>query len=213
MSAPVIVVLAGVNGAGKSSIVGAQLREQGLTYFNPDESARRVGEARGCSIDEANALAWNEGKRRLEHAIESQSNYAFEATLGGSTIPRLLAEAADAGFEIFVWFVGLSSPEHHIARVRARVARGGHGIPEAKIRERWDTSRRNIIALMPFLTELKLFDNSREGNPARETIPEPVLLLHWRRGRIVAPSAEQMRATPDWARPIVARALQLQRLK
>jgi len=209
--APVIFVLAGVNGAGKSSIGGAQLLQEGLNYFNPDEAARRIGDAVGCSIDEANALAWHEGKRRLEEAIASRSNYAFESTLGGRTIPRLLAAAAEAGFEVLVWFAGLSTPAQHIARVRARVAAGGHDIPEEKIKERWDTSRRNLIALMPLLKELKVYDNTGEGDPAAGTIPEPILLLHWRRGRIVSPSVEVLRQTPEWAKPIVARARQLQR--
>lgn len=209
---PVIYVLAGVNGAGKSSIGGAQLRHEGLDYFNPDEAAQRIRERIACSMEEANSIAWHEGKRMLEEAIASFSNYAFESTLGGSTIPRLLAEAADAGFDVLVWFVGLSSPDQHVERVRARVAAGGHDIPEETIRERWDTSRRNLIALLPFLTELRMFDNSRDGDPAAGTLPEPILVLHWRHGRIVSPAAEDLEMTPEWAKPIVARALQLQRL-
>ncbi len=209
--APVIFVLAGVNGAGKSSIGGALLRREGLNYFNPDEAAQRIRNKIGCSVDEANVLAWNEGAQRLQSAIESRSNFAFESTLGGTTIPSLLMQAADAGVEILVWFVGLSSPEGHIARVRARVAAGGHDIPAAKIRERWNTSRRNIILLMPFLTELKVLDNSREGDPLAGTIPEPSLLLHWSAGRIVSPTADALKMTPEWAKPIVARALKLQR--
>lgn len=210
-SPPVLFVLAGVNGAGKSSIGGERLRQDGLNYFNPDEAALRIRHDIGCSDDEANALAWHEGKRRLEAAIESQSSYAFESTLGGNTIPRLIEQAARAGFEVLVWFVGLSSPEQHIARVRMRVAAGGHDIPEKKIRERWKPSRRNLIVLMPVLTELKVFDNSRDGDPAAGTIPEPLLLLHWRDRRIVAPPLTALEKTPDWAKPIVARALELQR--
>ena len=110
-----------------------------------------------------------------------------------------------------VWFVGLSSPEKHISRVRSRVASGGHDIPEEKIRERWQTSRRNIIALMPHLAELKVFDNSEDGIPAAGTIPEPKRLLHWRRGAIISPVPEILEMTPEWAKPIVARALKLQR--
>ena len=112
-----------------------------------------------------------------------------------------------------VWFVGLSSPEQHIARVRARVASGGHDIPEAKIRERWDGSRRNIIALMPYLTELMVYDNSRERDPITGEIPPPRLLLYWEHGEIAGPSVEELRATPEWAVPIVSRALDLHRLK
>jgi predicted ABC-type ATPase len=64
-----------------------------------------------------------------------------------------------------VWYVGLSSPELHIARVRARVAKGGHDIPEPRIRERYDASRLNLIRLLPRLSELWVYDNSVEADP------------------------------------------------
>lgn len=211
--APVLFVLAGVNGAGKSSVGGALIRSAGLAYFNPDEAAQRIRKAMGCTLDEANSLAWEEGRQRLEAALSGRFSHVFETTLGGRTIPALILQAARAGFDVLVWFVGLSNPDQHIARVRARVAAGGHAIPEEMIRKRWETSRRNIIALMPYLAELKVFDNSEEGDPAAGTIPAPRLLLHWRGGRIVAPNAKTMQRTPGWAKPIVAAALKLQRTK
>jgi len=206
---PRILVLAGVNGAGKSSLGGEIIRRGGLDYFNPDEAARRISTTTGCTIDEANSIAWADGKRRLESAIKGRLNHAFESTLAGKTIPALLIQAAREGIEVLVWFVGLSSPEQHIARILTRVAAGGHDIPEQMIRDRWNTSRQNVIALLPHLTELQVFDNSVDRDQG--TIPAPRLLLHWQRGRIVAPSAADLKATPDWAKPIVAAALKLQR--
>jgi predicted ABC-type ATPase len=206
---PVLYVVAGVNGAGKSSLGGELLREQGLNYFNPDEAARKIRDVSGCPATEANAQAWNEGKRLLEKAIRERLSHAFETTLGGTTIPRLVGKAADAGFDVRMWFMGLATVEHHIARVRARVASGGHDIPEAKIRERWDGSRRNLIVLLPRLTELRLFDNSAERDAETGEMPPPRLLLHYARGVIVAPALAELEATPEWAKPIVAAALQL----
>ena len=209
--APVLFVLAGVNGAGKSSLGGALIRSAGLSYFNPDEAARRIRSATGCTEEEGNARAWEEGRWRLETAINDRFSYAFETTLGGHTMPSLIARAADAGFDVLMWFVGLSDPELHVARVRARVAAGGHDIPEEMIRRRWETSRRNVIALMPRLAELKLFDNSETGDAAAGTLPIPRLLLHWTRDRIVAPAVKALQETPEWAKAIVAAALKLQR--
>ena len=206
-----IFVLAGVNGAGKSSLGGAFFGDAGQNPFNPDEAARRIRNTIGCSQGEANALAWEEGKRRLESAISGSFDYAFESTLGRNTIPALLVEAATNGIDVLVWFIGLSTPEQHIARVRARVAAGGHDIPEETIRGRWETSRRNLIALMPYLAELRVFDNSEDGNPSAGTIPEPRLLLHWRRHQIIAPGLRALRATPEWAKAIITGALKLQR--
>jgi predicted ABC-type ATPase len=199
-----IQVYAGVNGAGKSSIGGAEIRAQGADYYNPDEVARDLA-AGGVSLEAANAQAWATGRALLEQAIDSGSDFAFETTLGGSTITRLLHEAASRGREVFVWYVGLANADLHVARVRARVGRGGHDIPEELIRQRYERSRLNLIALLPSLKELRVYDNSAEGDPTTGVAPRPRLVLHLRRGRVVGPA--DLAATPEWARPIVAAAL------
>jgi hypothetical protein len=104
-----------------------------------------------------------------------------------------------------VWFAGLNGPDLHIKRVAARVARGGHSIPEATIRTRYDESRLNLIQLMPSLAELRVYDNSKEADPARGVPPEPLLVLHVSRGKIVRVC--DLARTPGWAKPIVAAAL------
>lgn len=203
-----LYVLAGVNGAGKSSIGGARIRELGAAYYNPDEAARSIREAHPrTGQQDANSLAWHEGRRLLERAISERLDFAFETTLGASTIPRLLADAAVDGAQVWLWYVGLDSAERHLARVRSRVAGGGHDIPESDIRRRWDTSRQNLVALMPKLSRLWLYDNSLEADPRRGNAPLPRLLLEMHGTRIVRP--KDLAGTPDWAKPIVARALQL----
>lgn len=208
---PVIFVIGGINGAGKSSVTGQYLRDRGKNYFNPDEATKRILADRGRSLEEANSLAWKEGKDRLEAAIQNGKDFAFESTLGATTIPRLLREASEAGLEVIVWFVGLDSPEKHLERIRGRVAAGGHDIPEEKVRERWAGSRRNLIGLLPYLAELRVFDNSADRDPVTGVNPPPRELLHWKKGRILVPPPELIEATPEWAKPIVARALQLAR--
>src|SRR5690606_19277285 len=103
--------------------------------------------------------AWRHGRVLLEAALEQGCNHAFETTLGGRTIPALL-ERASRTHDVMMIFVGLASPEQHIGRVRLRVAHGGHDIPERKIRERWVTSRANLVRLLPLLARLQVFDNS-----------------------------------------------------
>jgi predicted ABC-type ATPase len=199
-------VLAGTNGAGKSSIAGAMLRQAGAEYFNPDEAARLIQSANpGTSQEDANAAAWQQGKRLLERAIAERCDFAFETTLGGKTITGLLERALESGIEVRVWYVGLDTPERHIARVRARVARGGHDIPEARVRDRFDTSRLNLIRLLPRLTELVVYDNSAEADPWSGAAPEPLLVLRWARGKITEACA--LRLTPGWAKPILAAAM------
>lgn len=205
-----ISVLAGTNGAGKSSIAGQMVRGEGGQYFNPDEVARRILEVSpALTLAEANALAWREGIERLRAAIQTGADYTFETTLGGNTIVGLLEQAAESGCEVRVWYVGLSSPDLHIRRVAARVRRGGHDIPEADIRRRYTSSQINLIRLMPRLTGLAVFDNSAQADPATGRAPEPVLVLQLERDKIVGPP--DLRATPEWAKAIVAAALKLGR--
>jgi len=203
-----IYVIAGVNGAGKSSIGGAAFRAFGGDYYNPDEAARElIATDPGRDAAEADAAAWRQGVRLLRQAIAERLDFAFETTLGGNTIPRLLAEAAAQGIGIYVWYAGLASPELHLRRVRSRVRRGGHDIPEEAIRRRYERSRLNLIALLPLLTALRMYDNSADADPAEGATPAPVLVLHTEREKILNP-ADLARA-PDWAKPIVAAALKL----
>jgi predicted ABC-type ATPase len=205
---PCIYVLAGTNGAGKSSIAGAMFLAKGTDYFNPDDVAARIRHAKPhLSKAEANSQAWYQGKRLLQRAIAERLNFAFETTLGGNTIPAVLGSALSAGLEVRVWYVGLSSVELHIARVRARVEKGGHPIPEEKIRDRYDRSRLNLIRLMPRLTELLVYDNSNEADPDAGKRPEPKLLLHMASGKIVGLCDLQF--IPEWAKPILAAALKI----
>jgi len=203
---PGIYVLAGTNGAGKSSIAGAMLLQRGVEYFNPDEAARRILAANpGTTQLQANGAAWHEGRRLLERAIAERLDFAFETTLGGNTITTLLERAAASGIEVRIWYAGLSSRELHIARVRSRVGKGGHDIAERRIRERYDASRLNLIRLLPSLSELRVYDNSEKADPGAGVPPEPKLVLHMRRGKMVGP--RDLSRTPEWAKPIVAAAL------
>lgn len=200
-----ILVLAGVNGAGKSSLLGAMLQADGVSWFNPDSFTRELVDA-GWPLAEANAEAWHEGKRRLERAMTEDTDHAFETTLGAHTIPALLRQACDR-HEVTVWFCGLSSVELHLQRVAARVAGGGHDIPEDKIRYRYDASRANLIELMPHLSALHVYDNSAPADAEGRVCPLLVLEMDQAGVRYPA-TAKEFALVPDWAKAIVMRGLE-----
>ncbi len=201
-----ILVLAGVNGAGKSSLLGTLLREDGASWFNPDAFTRALVE-QGWTLEDANAQAWQEGVRRLRQAMADGSDYAFETTLGANTIPRLLREAC-AQHTVAIWFCGLATVELHIERVAARVAAGGHAIAEHRIRERFDASRANLIALLPHLSVLHVYDNSAPADTAGQAAPLLVLELD-RSGLQYPQTPDELAQVPGWAKPIVMAALEL----
>ena len=144
----------------------------------------------------------------MDAAIAGGTDYAFETTLGGNTIAAKLREASKT-HDVLMWFVGLGSLEHHLARIKLRVSRGGHDIPETKVRQRFESSRRNLIALLPYLSQLQVYDNSIDavlGQP----MPNPRLLLQMERGHIAWPRDVQgLRDMPDWAKPIMETALSM----
>ena len=137
--------------------------------------------------EDANSAAWYEGTRLLERAITERLNFAFETSLGGSTIPGALCwrERSGSGIQVRIWYVGLNTPELHIARVRSRVERGGHDIPEVRIRERYHRSRLESVRLIPKLTELRVYDNSQGADPHTGAFPELRLILHLNKGKVI----------------------------
>ena len=209
---PTIYVLAGCNGAGKSTLGGAAFRAQGIDPFDPDRAARIIAQRRATSVTPAiNAQAWEHGRRLLARAIDERASFAFETTLGGSTMTHMLALAMREGLAVKVWFVGLANLQMHVDRVRKRVANGGHDIPPDLIRRRYAAGRRNLVALLPGLRELYLYDNSREGDPLAGHAPSPQLVMHAIGRRIFAPRSlgGLMANTPVWAKPVVAASLKL----
>jgi len=203
---PTIWVLAGPNGGGKSSIIGEMIREAGADYFNPDELTRKLmARNPGLPRDQANARAWEIGKQQLQVAIATGQSFAFETTLGGRTMSRLLHRGADHGMALKIWYVALDSAEGHVARVKARAARGGHDIPGPRIRERYDESRANLARLVPKVAALKVYDNSDEVDVDRAERPRLQLVLDFAGGRVR--NRKHLARTPEWAKAIVAAAL------
>jgi predicted ABC-type ATPase len=199
-----ITVIAGVNGAGKSSIPGARIEAAGGQYFNPDVYARKLQQRDpSISLAAANSQAWKMGFEQLKRSIKLDDDYAFETTLGGNSIVQALIEAGQRGRKIQVFYCGLNSPELHIERVAIRVARGGHSIPEQTIRERWKSSILNMMALIPVCHRVQIWDNSI---PADEAGPHPVRLMSFTEGKF-DPGGEPSRELPAWAKPLAAAAL------
>lgn len=200
-----VLVLAGVNGAGKSTMLGASLERAGGVFFDPDKAARALRE-RHPDFDsrEANARAWQEGRARLEAVVRSGGDLAIETTLGGRSIRNLVDGALLKGIAVWVRYVGLDGPELHVARVRARVGAGGHDIPEHMIRERYRTSRENLLHLMPRLTDLVVYDNTIDRIDLHD-LPPVVVHVALGHARYIAPLA----TIREWAKPIAAAAMRL----
>lgn len=197
-----ITVIAGVNGAGKSTIAGSYIRSLGGDYFNPDEVARQLmTDDASLSLYDANVKAWTMGFDLLTYAVHEGHDYTFETTLGGNSIYQELHKAIEQGQNVQIFYCGLSSPELHIERVKARVSQGGHPIPEEKIHERWSNSIHNMMGLIQRCYAVKVIDNS---TPKDENGPRPVCLFSFQGDTFDILPVDAM---PDWARPLASEAI------
>jgi len=140
--------------------------------------------------------------------LKVTNTFARQALAGNKSVTAKILEAAKT-HDVLVWFCGLSSPELHIARVKARVAAGGHPIPEEKIRERYPNAQLNLIKLMPHVAYIKVYDNSAEA-AADGTVPDPVLVLEMENGQVISPAPDDLEAlqrAPEWSKSILEAAL------
>lgn len=207
MEESTIYVLAGVNGSGKSSILGAAIRSKGGEFFNPDTyTAELITVNPGLTLQEAQGEAWKFGRESLETAISNRGIFAFETTLGGKTITRILLEAALSETKISIFYIGLNSVDLNIQRVADRVKKKGHNIPTDKIRQRWFGSVENIVRLLPYLNELRVYDNSESVTDGSS--PKAKLLINISNGIIDGGMESILREDfTEWAEPIAMSAI------
>jgi predicted ABC-type ATPase len=136
-----LIVVAGPNGAGKSTFVRRYLFERPCTYLCADLIATEFPHLDPMSQQ---VMAGREFLRRIEDQLAAESDFVVETTLSGRTFRSYLARAEAAGFCITIFFIYLDSAETCVARVKARVRRGGHHVPEDDIRRRFARSCSNF---------------------------------------------------------------------
>jgi predicted ABC-type ATPase len=162
LSAPVLTIVAGSNGSGKSTLT-ASAREtfQQAPVLDPDAIIKSLQETIDPNHSDIEA-----GKMVLllaEEFIANRQSFTVETTLSGSTYLRMASRAKAAGFKIMVVFVATASVEINIERVKARVEKGGHDVPEEVQRRRYPRTLKNIKKLLSEADFAVLLDNSNES--------------------------------------------------
>ncbi len=149
---PEVVVFAGPNGSGKSTIT--RMAKIGGEYINADDIKRTTL----CTDLEAAVKA----EELRERMIVDRKDFTFETVLSTDRNLLLLQRAKEKGYFIRGIYVLTCNADINVARVNAREALGGHGVPEEKIRSRYDKA----LALIPKFVEicdiLHIYDNTQE---------------------------------------------------
>ncbi|MCW5775146.1 MAG: AAA family ATPase [Phycisphaeraceae bacterium] len=185
---PSVVILAGPNGAGKTTAAPFVLRDAlGVDEFvNADDIARGLS---GFAPERSAVAAGRIMLARMGELAGVRATFAFETTLATRSYAPWLARLRRAGYRVTLLFLFLPSPELAIERVRGRVAEGGHDVPEAVVRRRYERGLRNLWNLyLPLADDWSVYDNagSRPDLIAvgRGTAVERVVLqAQWRRFR------------------------------
>jgi predicted ABC-type ATPase len=143
---PNVIILAGPNGAGKTTISQKLLSATPKIphFVNADTIAR------GLSAFHSEDLALKAGRIMLDHLHEladQREDFAFETTLASRTFAPWIAELKKTGYKFHLFFVYVPSAEVSIQRVKDRVRRGGHDIPEDTIRRRYQRGLENFFKL------------------------------------------------------------------
>jgi predicted ABC-type ATPase len=156
---PTIYVIAGCNGAGKTTFAKQFLPHEVkcLNFLNADLIAQ------GLSPLDTNAAALKAGRLLLAEFrlfVARRKTFAFESTLSGITYLSMLEQAKRGGFRIHAHYLWLPNPTVAIGRVRDRVKQGGHNVPVADIRRRFGRSLKHFVHdYAPLADRWALWDN------------------------------------------------------
>lgn len=160
---PFLLIVAGPNGSGKSSAYhGADIEAFGRSVWiiNPDLLTARIQVVENLDLREANLQAVKRIEAWLEASIQAHQTVGVETVLSTDKYRRLVALAKDLGFRLRLIYVLLDKVERNIERVRLRVKKGGHAVPEAKIIERHARSLQQLPWFLDQADEAWILDNS-----------------------------------------------------
>jgi predicted ABC-type ATPase len=160
---PTFWIVAGPNGSGKSSLYGntdIEAFDQSVWIINPDLLTKRIQQVEKLPLNESNFQAVVRIETWLEASIRSHQTVGVETVLSTDKYRRLVLLAKERDFAIRLIFVMLSSPDLNVQRVRLRVEKGGHDVPEASIRHRWSRSLAQLPWFLEQADKAAIFDNS-----------------------------------------------------
>lgn len=191
---PILIVIAGPNGSGKTTITTRILRHEWLenaVYVNPDNVAQeRFGDWNSAEAV-LNAARYCEQWR--EECLAKRQSLIFETVLSTDSKVDFIKRAKEAGYFIRIFFVSTSHPSINAARIARRVMKGGHDVPITKIVSRYLKSVVNCHRVASFADRTYVYDNSIDGREAQ-------LLFRLTDGQLQNQYTSDI---PEWAQAIL----------
>ena len=191
---PVLIVIAGPNGSGKTSVTSKILQHEWMedsVYINPDIVAQeKFGDWNSMEAIKKAVVYCEEWR---EKCLVERKSLIFETVLSAKDKIDYIERAKIAGFFVRLFFVCTKSPAINASRIAQRVMKGGHDVPITKVISRYQKSILNCKYIATKVDRTYLYDNSVDD-------AEQQLLIRLSDGIIVKRYVEQL---PKWARQII----------
>jgi predicted ABC-type ATPase len=184
-------VLAGANGAGKSTFYRTSLlAKRGVLFLNADLMARHVDpeDPERVSYEAAHLI-----EKFREEILLKGISFCFETVFSHPSKIDFIAKAKSLGYQVIMVYIHLVCLDLNEARVHQRIAEGGHSVPPEKIRGRLPRTLKNVAVALPLADEARLLDNSSRDRPFQ-------MVARVDRGRRV----ETVTPLPAWAAEMLA---------
>lgn len=151
------VIIGGVNGAGKSTLYQTNDNLKNMPRVNVDEIVREIGDWRNSNdVFKAGKIAVKQIFQYMSEGI----SFNQETTLCGKSIIQNILKAKKSGYSIEMHYVGVESVEIAKSRVKHRVEKGGHGIPEADIEKRYKETFEQLNKIIVVCDLVVFYDNT-----------------------------------------------------
>ena len=136
-----LFIIAGANGSGKTTLAKELLPAYSIDFINADELAKQI------NPDNIEAVRINAGKltlKKIDEMLNSGNSFALETTLSGNYLVKFIHQAKGQDYNIVLIYSFLKSPETCIDRIRFRVEKGGHHVPDNDVIRRYYRSLKNF---------------------------------------------------------------------
>ncbi|MCD4743742.1 MAG: zeta toxin family protein [Desulfobacteraceae bacterium] len=182
-------ILAGGNGAGKSTFYRLYLSKYGIKFINADLIAKEIDSKNPEDLSyQAAALASKIREDLIIHGV----SFCFETVFSHESKIDFIAKARAHGYKITLVYIHLSSSELNEARVHQRVSEGGHSVSSEKIHSRIPRTMKHIKTALPLVDDVRLLDNSSIDDPFLQV----AIIKSQKCEELISP-------LPKWAREIL----------
>jgi len=184
-----IWILAGGNGAGKSTFYSLYLAKYGIKFVNADLIAKDIdpGNHEDVSYQAATVAA-----KIREDLVSRGVSFCFETVFSHKSKIDFLAQAKANGYKIILVYIHLFDSSLNEARVKQRVSEGGHNVPTEKVHSRIPRTMKNIKVALSIVDEARILDNSSKNDPFRQ-----IIVMHSGNYKAIADPL------PEWARDLL----------